>query len=85
MHLKNVIAVLAAILETLCVGNIVFGWSAMVYILTRENYFDSGCNLSISIFHNQTSDSVICQSQQYNLELIFTLSVTFGMASGFVG
>ena len=71
--MQGVIAVLTGIVETLSVSALVYGWSSMDYVLTKEGYFQSGCN--DSSFQNETSVEVICHSQQYNLELVYTLSV----------
>ena len=85
MLFQNVFAVLTAVLETLCVSDIIFGWSSMVYILTGEDYFTSNCNQSNSSFHNNTSKDKICYSQQYNLELVFTMSVVVSLVASILG
>ena len=71
MKIKEVLTITTGVLETTCTSGLVYGWSSMNYILTEEGYFESGCNSSRS----NSSSGNVCLSQQYNLELVFTLSL----------
>ena len=84
--MQKILTVSTGILETLCVGDAIFGWSAMNYILTKNGYFGSECHAnSSSRNHSQSSPLNICPSQQYQLELVFTLSVVLSSAASIVG
>ena len=75
MSFKAYLTVITGILESVLSGGFIFGWSSLDYILTNEGYFNSSCtgNKSIAASGNANSTIFICPSQQYNLELIYTL------------
>ena len=81
--MQKILTVVTALIEILCTGAIINGWAAMDYILTKEGYFSSDCNNTIE---NHTSiASELCPSQQYNLELVYTLSVVLSAMLMLIG
>ena len=76
MKMKKLLTVLTGIIETFCVGNIIVGWSSMNFILTKEGYFGSNCNMTDTQVQNQSSKNGICPNQQFNLELVYTLALS---------
>ena len=53
-----------------------------ILILIQEGYFSDNCNLTAG---NRTSASQRCPSQEYNLELVYTLSVILSAVFGVIG
>ena len=81
MIVKYYATIITGFVETLLFGGIIYGWSAINYVFTREGYFSSSCNMSFN--RSVTAENVLgCPNQQYNLELVFTLSVSlsFGLS-----
>ena len=54
----------------------------MDYVLIQEGYFSDNCNLTTG---NRTSVSQRCPSQEYNLELVYTLSVVLSAVFSVIG
>ena len=79
---QKILTVITAIIETLLSSCIIYGWPAMDYILTKEGYFSTNCN---STSENQTLKQNLCTNQQYNLELIYTLSAVLSAFFGLIG
>lgn len=79
MNLKYYASIITGFIETLLFGGLIYGWSGLNYILTREGYFGSSCNASSNSSENVQAG---CPDQEYNLELVFTLSVSlsFGLS-----
>ena len=48
----------------------------MDFILSKEGYFGSNCNMTYTQVQNQSSKDGICPNQQFNLELVYTLSLS---------
>ena len=72
--IKDYLSAITGVFETLCAGAIIYGWSSLNYVLTKEGYFNSSCNNSLYVSPN--SSDFICPKQQYDLGLVFTLAVT---------
>ena len=82
MTVKYFFTVFSTIIETICLTEIVYGWSSFDFILTAEGYFIFSCNSSSKEAVNNTM--VVEHCQQYNLELVYTLAATIGLMSGIV-
>ena len=85
MSFKIYLTIITAGFESILAGGIIFGWSSIDYVLTNEGYFNSSCNISIAASDKINSTIYICPSQQYNLELIYTLAAVFAMSFNIVG
>lgn len=70
--IKNCISVFSGFLETLFFGAIIYGWSSLNFVLIKDGYFNSSCNNSFQT--SNTSLSLICSEQHYQLGLVFTLA-----------
>ena len=75
MIVKKSLTVITGLIETMAISSIVFNWSSMDYMLTSEGYFASGCNVTNVTSSKKNSGSFICHSQQYILNLIYTLAL----------
>ena len=69
---KRLCTVITSIIEAVAASAIVYGWSGLDYIFVQDGYFSANCNVSSL---NQTFNLHLCKTQQYNLELILTLSM----------
>ena len=79
---QKYLTVITAVIETLLTSCIIYGWAAMDYILTQEGYFAAACN---STALNKTATPTLCPSQQYSLELVYTLSAVLSAIVGIIG
>ena len=87
MNTKRYAVVITGFFEILCVGQTIFGWSSMEFILTNEGFFNSSCkklNYLNSTFNETTKH--LCKDQKISLELIYTLSlILWGFGSLVLG
>ena len=70
--IKKLLTVITSIIEIFAASGMIFGWSELDYVFTQKGYFSAKCNVSTL---NQTFNLHLCKTQQYNLELILTLSL----------
>ncbi|XP_076813140.1 equilibrative nucleobase transporter 1-like [Clavelina lepadiformis] len=73
MRVKHVLTTITAVLETLCLSGIIFGWGSLSFILQKEGYFSSMCNGSARS-SNASAFSSTCKPQQEELHLTFTIA-----------
>ena len=78
--IQKYLTLITAVIETFCVAGIIGGWNALDYVLTQQDYFSSGCNFSTTDKSTNSTAShdssrKLCHSQEYNLELVFTISI----------
>nr|XP_002125124.1 solute carrier family 43 member 3-like [Ciona intestinalis] len=88
MERKQVLSVIAAVFDTLLFGGIIFGWPSLDFVLKREGYFSSKCEIETADLKNDTavasSEKILnCPSQDIALSLVYTLSSTLGGISSF--
>ena len=73
---QKYLTLITSVLEALCIVGIIGGWSALDYMLTHDHYFSSGCNLFSNVQNaSQDLNNKLCHSQEYNLELVFTIAI----------
>ncbi|XP_002126070.2 equilibrative nucleobase transporter 1-like [Ciona intestinalis] len=83
MKRKQVLSVIAAVFDTLLFGGIIFGWPSLDFVLKREGYFSSKCEIETGDLKNDTtvasSEKILnCPSQDIALNLVYTLSSNIG-------
>ena len=86
---EKYLTLITTILECLWTTGIVRGWSGLDYIFAHNDYFSSGCNFSLvaetrNSTTNQTSRN-LCPSQEYNLELVYTIAMAVSPIAALVG
>nr|XP_002126070.1 solute carrier family 43 member 3-like [Ciona intestinalis] len=88
MERKQVLSVIAAVFDTLLFGGIIFGWPSLDFVLKREGYFSSKCEIETGDLKNDTAEDssekiLNCPSQDIALNLVYTLSAAIGGVSTF--
>ena len=62
-----------AAFEMIFFAGIIYGWASLVYIFKEEGYFGYLCPVNETVSMQDQDADVICDAQDANFNLIFTL------------
>ncbi|XP_075698351.1 equilibrative nucleobase transporter 1 [Rhinoderma darwinii] len=82
MRCQYVLTFITGLIECICFAGVTFGWTSLVFVLKKENYYDDLCQDT----GNQTTNGTGgCPSQDERFSLIFTVAAFMNSAMTFPG